>query len=86
MLKEELYSYGVLPLFAITGGVIAIAMFANSWICDANFYSGYFEGDLDGRVEIKELAPLIVLDLKSRRVEILWYFSRKNSLQIKLIL
>lgn len=59
MLKEELYSYGVLPLFAITGGVIAIAMFANSWICDANFYSGYFEGDLDGRVDIKELAPLM---------------------------
>ena len=34
----------------------------------------------------EELALLIVLDLKSRRVEILWYFSMKNSLQIKLIL
>ena len=54
MIKEELYD-GVFPLFAITGGVIAIAMFANSWICDANFYSGYFEGDLDGRVDIKDL-------------------------------
>ena len=59
MIKGELYDYGVFPLFAITGGVIAIAMFANSWICDANFYSGYFEGDLDGRVDIKDLSPLM---------------------------
>lgn len=59
MIKEELYNYGVLPLIAITGGIIALSLLANSWICDANFYSGYFEGDLDGFVDVRELAPLM---------------------------
>ena len=47
-----------LPLAAI---LLLIACISKRWIEDAVFYSGYFEGNLDGYVSFQELEKTTVL-------------------------
>ena len=62
------YAIGFLSIVAIL-----LALFSNRCIYDAKFYSGYFEGDLDGIVRIDDLARVMGRHRNTVKFQLFWF-------------
>lgn len=64
---------GAIAVFVGGMVLLLLAFFSNKSIGDANFYSSYFEGDLDGRINITDLAMVMGKSADVVNAQLHWF-------------
>lgn len=90
--KQELLYIGIMVFSGAV--VLLLGLLSNRWIGDANYYSGYFEGDLDGIIPLNDMAlimglPVCISKLKLKLMRLIYmkgYKLEKNGANIHIVL
>ena len=65
---ENLLFTGILLLVGLV--CVVLGVLSNCWIGDANMYSAYFEGDLDGRISMNDMARLMGMSVAVAKLKL----------------